>query len=184
MRLVLTGRHLDISPGLRSLVDKKLARLHRTLGDAIVSAQVVCIRHKDRVEADVSLHMRGDHMLAGKASGATWQSVLTTAVDKIGRQGDKVKGKWKERKRRPVKSSTRAEAGTTPAVVDGAVSVPGPRVVRVTRTQLKPMTVENAALELSASGEPFLVFRNAESDGLSVLLRRRNGEYGLIDAAR
>jgi putative sigma-54 modulation protein len=185
MRLVLTGRHLDISPGLRSLVNKKLERLDRTLGDAIVSAQVVCTRHKDRVEADVSLHMRGDHMLAGKASGATWQAVLTTAVDKIGRQGDKVKGKWKERKRRAVKRAGRVDAAVPPAVVDGQpAAAAGPRVVRVTRTLLKPMTVENAALELSASGEAFLVFRNAASDGLSVLLRRRNGEFGLIEAAR
>ena len=60
MRLVLTGRHVDISPGLRTLVNKKLARLERTLGDAIISAQVVCVRQKDRLEADVSLHMRGD----------------------------------------------------------------------------------------------------------------------------
>ena len=183
MRLVLTGRHLDISPGLRSLVNKKLARLERTLGDSIVSAQVVCTRHKDRVEADVSLHMRGDHTLAGKASGSAWQTVLATAVDKIGRQGDKVKGKWKERKRRAVKQVIGAETGAPPPV-DGQPVRPGPRVVRVTRTLLKPMTVENAALELSASGEPFLVFRNAESDGLSVLLRRRGGDFGLIETGR
>lgn len=183
MRLVLTGRHLDISPGLRSLVNKKLARLDRTLGDSIVSAQVVCTRHKDRVEADVSLHMRGDHILAGKASGSTWQSVLTTAVDKIGRQGDKVKGKWKQRKRRAVRQTAAVDAAAPPPVVDGSAR-PGPRVVRVTRSLLKPMTVENAALELSASGEPFLVFRNAESDGLSVLLRRRSGDFGLIEAGR
>jgi putative sigma-54 modulation protein len=185
MRLVLTGRHLDISPGLRSLINKKLARLDRTLGDSIVSAQVVCIRHKDRLEADVSLHMRGDHMLAGRASGANWQAVLTTAVGKIGRQGDKVKGKWKERKRHAIKASSRTDVSPMPPAVDGKpAAAAGPRVVRVTRTLLKPMTVENAALELSASGEPFLVFRNAESDGLNVLLRRRNGEFGLIEAAR
>lgn len=183
MRLVLTGRHLDISPGLRSLVNKKLARLDRTLGDSIVSAQVVCTRHKDRLEADVSLHMRGDHMLAGKASGATWQTVLTTAVDKIGRQGDRVKGKWKERKRRAVRAASRAEAPAPPPAVDGR-PIAGPRVVRVSRATLKPMTVENAALELAASSEPFLVFRNAESDGLSVLLRRRDGAFGLLEPGR
>ena len=176
MRLVLTGRNLDISSGLRALVDRKLQRLERQLGNAIVSAQVVCIRQKDRLEADVAVHMRGDHMLACRASGATWQAVLTAVVDKIARQGEKVKGKWKERKRRPV-AARRAPA-------EAAAAGNGPRVVRVTRAQLKPMTVENAALELTASGEAFLVFRNADTDGLSVLLRRRAGEFGLLDSER
>ena len=66
------------------------------------------------------------------------------------------------------------------APVDGRA----PRVVRVTRTHLKPMTIENAALELSATGEAFLVFRNAETDSLNVLLRRREGEFGLLESDR
>lgn len=184
MRLVLTGRHLEISPGLRTLVNKKLARLERTFGDAIVSAQVVCVRHKDRLEADVIVHMRGDHMLAGRASGKTWQAVLTAVLDKIGRQGAKVKGKWKERKRRATPAAAAAEPAPVPAPTDGTPKRRGPRVVRVTRSPLKPMTVENAALELAASREPFLVFRNAETDGLSVLLRRGEGEFGLLEPGR
>jgi hypothetical protein len=46
------------------------------------------------------------------------------------------------------------------------------------------MTVESAALELSASGDPYLVFRNADTDTLSVLLRRRAGDFGLFEADR
>ena len=189
MRLVLTGRHLDISPGLRTLVDRKLVRLERLLGNSIVSAQVVCVRQKDRLEADVTVHMRGDHILASRATGATWSAALTTVVDKIERQGVKVKGKWKERKRRVTSSrqdDTLGEA-VAAAPVDGQASVAppaGPRVVRVTRTNLKPMSVENAALELSATGDAFLVFRNAETDALNVLLRRRGGEFGLLEANR
>jgi putative sigma-54 modulation protein len=182
MRLVLTGRHVEISPGLRTLVNRKLERLDRSLGDAIVSAQVVCVRHKDRLEVDVAVHMRGDHMLAGRASGATWQTVLTSVLNKIARQGDKVKGKWKERKRRAPRAAVRPEASAL--VVDGKPRRLGPRVVRVTRSPLKPMTVDNAALELAASGEPFIVFRNAETNGLSVLLRRGDGDFGLLEPGR
>lgn len=176
MRLALTGRHLEISPGLRALVDRKLVRLERLLGGAIVSAQVVCSRQKDRLEADVTVHMRGDHTLASRATGATWDAVLTTVVEKIQRQGVKVKDKWQERKRR-TPARTRTAAAAPPAE---APPLRGPRIVRVTRAQLKPMTVENAALELVASGEAFLVFRNAETDGLNVLLRRRGGDVGLL----
>jgi putative sigma-54 modulation protein len=185
MRLVLTGRHLEISPGLRTLVDRKLVRLERLLGNSIVSAQVVCVREKDRLEADVTVHMRGDHTLASRATGATWSSALTTVVDKIGRQGSKVKGKWKERKRRaaPARAAATRTAAAVPVVAERPASN-GPRVVRITDAQLKPMTVETAAIELAASGEPFLVFRNAKTNGLNVLLRRAAGEFGLLESLR
>lgn len=179
---MLTGRHLEISPGLRTLVDRKLVRLERVLGNAIVSAQVVCTREKDRLEADLTVHMRGDHILASRADGATWGAALTTVVDKIERQGAKVKGKWKQRKRSVAGARRTADAGAS--LPEAAPASSGPRVVRVTRAPLKPMSVESAALELSASGEPYLVFRNADTDALNVLLRRRAGEFGLVEAGR
>ncbi len=128
--------------------------------------------------------MRGDHTLASRATGTTWNSTLTTVVDKIERQGSKVKGKWKERKRRPtpVRGRTRT-AAVAPAVAERPASN-GPRVVRITDAQLKPMTVETAAIELAATGEAFLVFRNAETNGLNVLLRRAAGEFGLLESLR
>ena len=186
MRLVLTGRHLEISPGLRTLVDRKLQKVERVLGDTIMSAQVVLTREKDRLEADVSLHMRGDHVLAVRTSGPTWQAALTDAIDKIQRQGTRVKGKWQERKRRasPARRAPVDGTATVPLAQEAAPGDGAPRVVRVTRTPLKPMTIENAALELAQSGDPFLVFRNALTDGLSVLLRRRAGEFGLLETER
>ena len=184
MRLVLTGRHLEISQGLRTLVDRKLVRLERLLGNSIVSAQVVCVREKDRLEADVTVHMRGDHTLASRATGPTWSSALTSVVGKIERQGSKVKGKWKERKRRPAPSRGRVDGPATAAPAAGRAASNGLRVVRVTDAQLKPMTVETAAIELAATGEAFLVFRNADTNGLNVLLRRAAGEFGLLEAVR
>jgi putative sigma-54 modulation protein len=83
-----------------------------------------------------------------------------------------------------VKGAAAPEPAAPTPVVDGRPWRTSPRVVRVTRTALKPMTVESAAMELAASGEPYLVFRNAESDGLSVLLRRGDGEFGLLEPGR
>ncbi len=185
MRLVLTGRHLEISPGLRTLVERKLQKLERLLGDTIVSAQVVCAREKTRRTAEVTVHMRGDHILAGRGSGDNWQQILTAAVARIEKQGAKVKGKWRERKRQAV--GTGRAANAPPDTVDGAAApAPAqlPRIVRVSRAQLKPMTVETAAQELAGTGEPFLVFRNADTDTLNVLLRRRRGEFGLVEPDR
>src|SRR5262245_52162684 len=98
MRLELTGRHVDITPALRRLVDAKLARLERLLNDAAVSAQVVLTAEKNRRRADVTLHARGEKFLHGYGTAAAWPAAVTQALDRIVQQAHKVKGKWQERK--------------------------------------------------------------------------------------
>jgi putative sigma-54 modulation protein len=175
MRLVLTCRHVDITPGLRRLVDGKLARLERLLGGSLVSAQVILTLEKDRHLAEVTVHVRGDHMLNGRSVGPTWSGAMAGAVEKIQSQATKVKGKWAERKRQG------AAVRTSPVARPAAASSNGPRVVRLTRTRFKPMSLENATMELAASGDVFLLFRNVETDGLSVLLRGQAGEFHLVE---
>src|SRR2546422_6706013 len=100
MRLELTGRHVDITPTLRRLVDTKLAKLERALNDSAVSAQAVLTREKHRHRADITLHARGEKFLHGVGHSASWEGSLTEAIGKIAQQAQKVKGKWQERKRR------------------------------------------------------------------------------------
>jgi putative sigma-54 modulation protein len=180
MRLVLTGRHVDITPGIRLLVDRKLTRLQRLLGNAIVSSQVVLTRQKDRRLADVTVHVAGDHQLSTRTAGPSWSVALTAATEKVQHQAAKLKGKWTERKRQRAPVSAVAALAASP----DTPATNGPRVVRVSRAQFKPMSVENAAIELAASGDPFLLFRNVDTDGLSVLIRRAGGAFGLIEPER
>jgi putative sigma-54 modulation protein len=177
MRLVLTGRHVDITPHLRKLVDRKLAKLDRMFGDAIVSAQVILTREKYRRVAELVVHTRGDHTLHGAADHASWEQSLTGSVEKIVQQGKRVKGKWQERKRHatPVKAVAGRMAVGEPA------EPAGPRIVRISRYATKPMTVEEAAREVGAARDGLLVFRNASTDSINVLYRRKNGDFGLIE---
>ena len=100
MRLELTGRHVDITPALRRLLDTKLSKLERLLNDSAVSAQAVLTLEKHRHRADITLHARGEKFLHGVGNAATWEGSLTEATGKIAQQAKKVKGKWQERKRR------------------------------------------------------------------------------------
>ena len=108
MRLELTGRHIDITPSLRRIVDARLAKLDRLLNDSAVSAQVVLTREKFRRGAEITLHARGENFLHGVGSSDTWERSLSQAVDKIAHQAEKVKGKWQERKRAGVRRAPRA----------------------------------------------------------------------------
>ena len=177
MQLVLTGRHVDTTPGLRRLVDRKLARLDRLLGSAVVSAQVKLTLERTRHCADVTVHVRGDHILNGRAAAATWTAALAGAAEKLESQATRLKGKWAGRKRRaepPALVEATAPRASAPA------RARRPRIVRLMRGQFKPMSIESAAIELAASGDAFLLFRNVETDSLSVLVRQAGG-FGLVE---
>lgn len=110
MRLLLTGRQVEITPTLRRLVEARLAKLERRFGDALVSVQVVLAREKNRFVADVIVHARQDHMLAGLGATQSWGTSLTAAVKKVLQQAETVKGKWQERKRSAASVRTIAPA--------------------------------------------------------------------------
>ena len=99
MRLELTGRHVDVTPALRRLVDKKLARLDRLLNDNALSAQTVLARERNRYMAEITLHARGEKYLFGRGSSTGWAPALGAAVDRISQQALKIKGKREARKK-------------------------------------------------------------------------------------
>ena len=177
MRLQVKGKNLEVSDSIRAYAERKLAKLDRMFGDAIVSAQVILTREKYRRVAELVVHTRGDHMLRGAADHPSWEQSLTGSVEKVVQQGKRVKGKWQERKRHatPVKTvASRAAAAEAPEPV-------GPRIVRMSRYAAKPMTVEEAAREVDAARDGLLVFRNASTDSINVLYRRKDGDFGWIE---
>ena len=185
MRLELTGRHVDITPTLRRLVDTKLAKLERMLNDSAVSAQAVLTREKYRHRTEITLHARGEKFLHGVGNSAAWETSVSQAIDKITQQAQKVKGKWQERRRGNVKGvpiigEEREAARVKPAGPKPMRErVRMPRILRAERQTIRPMTVADAARSLDG-GDDIVVFRDVETSAVSVLYRRRNGELTLV----
>jgi len=185
MRLELTGRHVEVTPALRRLVDRKLVRLERMMNDSAVSAQVVLTSEKRGRRADVTLHARGEKFLHGVGDSAAWETSLSQAIDKIVQQARKVNSKWQEPKRRSVKGEPIAAEAAEVAVVRPAAARPArvrmPRILRASKQALKAMSVVEAAREIEANGEGVLVFRDAETGAITVLYRGANGELTLVE---
>jgi putative sigma-54 modulation protein len=191
MRVELTGRHVEISPGLRRLVERKLQKLQRVVNDAGVSAAVVVAKERMNNVVDLSLHARGEQFLHAVAKAPSWETATSDVVAKVLHQVEKMKGKWLERKRRgPAARSvhTPRPARTAAARARAPVTTPPPpterpqqRVVRAHRYAVKPMTIEQAATELEGQKAPFLVFRDATTDAVSVVYRRDDGRIALIE---
>jgi putative sigma-54 modulation protein len=176
MRLDITGRHVDITPGIRQLIASRLARLERVLNDSAVSASIILTREKFRHRTELVVHAKGDHTLSAVGEGNGWPLSVRQAADKVERQAGKLKSKWTEGKRQ--RGGSRAANAPAPAARTAAAPR---RDVRRTRYAVKPMSVEDAALRVQTGPDTFVVFRNAETDAISIVHRRKDGSLGLIE---
>jgi putative sigma-54 modulation protein len=99
MRIDITGRHVEITPALRQLIERRLARVERLLNDSAMSATAILTLEKYRHRTEIIVHARGDKMMRGLGEGNAWTLSIRQAVEKVEQQAKKVKGKWTERKR-------------------------------------------------------------------------------------
>jgi putative sigma-54 modulation protein len=184
MRLELTGRHIRITPSLRRLVEEALEKLDRLLHNNAVSLQAVLLTEKQRHRVEMTLHVRGEHFFHGSGSARDWDLAINQALERVNQQARKQKEKWVDGKRHGVSAKMVAAAGTPSragrlAIDDGRER--GVRIIRARRTAAKPMSVDEAAMEVGENAGEFIVFRNANTDTVNVLFRRPDGNLGLIE---
>jgi putative sigma-54 modulation protein len=179
MNVEITGRHVVITPAIRTYVLKRLRKFSKILGDDI-SFHVIVDVEKERQAAEILLKSKLLDLTANVVSDDMYNSIIR-AIEKIERQALKHKSKIIEGKRQRAKAKSVANklgvgepsARTLAQRTDG---------IREEEAQRKPMAVEEAVIELNHSDYPFVVFRNAESGAVNVLYRRKDGSIGLIRA--
>jgi len=179
LRLIVTGRHLTVSDSARQDIERRLSRIDRLLDDSAVSAQCVVSRERQMYLCELTVHARGDHMMHGLGRGARLPVAAAAAIAKVEQQAHKLKDRWKKRRRAGSTASETARAvkAEPPAGLDGTA----PRVIRARPSEFKPMTLEDATLQLADGGRAFVVFRQASSDTVAILYRRPDGHFGLIE---
>jgi putative sigma-54 modulation protein len=173
MKIEFTGRQTEVTPGARALAVKKLEKLARVLR-GITRTHVTVTSDKHRQIVEVTVHSRRAELTAVGRSNDVSLSI-SDAMDKLLRQAQRYVGKRQEKKHRP----SPRELGRRPEG-NGRGDEP-PRVVRSRRFPVKPMTIDEAALEVGTREEGFLVFRDAATERVSVLYRRKDGNLGLIE---
>ncbi len=176
MKIEFTGRQTEVPAELRRLAEVKLGKLGKLL-PGVTRAHVILSADKHRQVAEVSVHSRQLDLSAVEATTNPRLS-LTSAIDKLLRQAQRQKAKRRERKgkasprRAPAAAERRGDASDAGAI----------RVIRTRRSALKPMTLDEAALEMDGRGEGALVFRDAATERVSVLFRRKDGHLGLLES--
>ncbi len=179
MKITYTGRQVELTPGQVRKIEVQFAKLSKLLdGKEQQEAHVTLSLERGRHTAEVTAQYH-DHPLVGVASGADLFASLNAAMKKLETQAIKVKGKWRESKR----GAGAKVAVLTPAPAVAEDQGDGSRqVFRVHHTLgRKPMTVDEAVIEMDGSRD-YLVYRDANTGGLSVLLRRRDGHFDLVES--
>lgn len=184
MRLDITGRHIEITPALRKFAEEKLTKLERLL-DGPVEIHVVLEIEKHRHTAEIQVKSRSA-FFSGKQETDDLYASINEVADKLERQALKHKEKAHDHKHRKSprdpQIAAAIEANATPLEAADEVPPLSPaRIVRSQRHKAKPLSPEDAALELEATGEDVLVFRNSETDRFNVVYRQKDGNFGLVE---
>ena len=174
-KLNITSRHENLSEALTNQVEAKIQRVERYLG-RITEAHVILTYERNLHLCEVTLTAR--HLkLSAKSSSRDMYASIDSALERLEKQARKNKEKRVERRHAP--------GGKTASVIHGLIP-PGAEgeefeVIRSKKHEIKPMTVEEAAMQLSVSKNEFLVFSDAETDKTCVVYKRKDNHIGLIE---
>ncbi len=172
------GRNVEITDAIRNYVEKKLARLER-YHDAIQDAKVVLSlagspHVERRAKAEIQLNVRGG-LIRVEEEDPDMYAAIDRAVEVLEKQLKRFKGRL---------MGKRHTALGQPSAPPPEEAEEAPEIVRVKRFEMKPMTPEDAAVQMEALGHSFFVFKNADTGAINVIYRRKDGNYGLIEPRR
>jgi len=183
MNIDFTGRQIEVTSALREFTEDKLSKLERLL-DGPLDVHVVLAIEKHRHVAEIQVKARNGVFSGAQETGDLYASIGEVA-DKLERQALKHKEKLQQHKHRkgPRDPEIAAviEANATPEEETLEAEAAGPRIIRTQTKVLKPLSAEDAALELEAADDGVLVYRDADSSQLCVMFLRRDGNIGLIE---
>ena len=176
MRITYTGKQVELAPAQLKKIEGRAAKLGKLLdGKGEREAHVVLGLERGRHSAEMTVNYH-NHPLVAVASNPDLSTAIHAAIEKMEKQAIKVRAKWRDGKRTP-----REQAAEPVPSVEPAAQSDGIRVYRVDNNQRrKPMTLDEAMLEMEKDRE-YLVYRDAENDRVSVLVRRRDGHFDLVE---
>jgi len=170
-----TGRHIDVTPALRTHTEEHFRRIDHLFNGNATKAHIILEVERGRHRSEVIVNWRNDVLTATTSLADMYQS-LSQTIDKIEKQALRLKKKVTDKSHRAEKASSvlQKEIEVEPAPK-------APRIINEQRYVVKPVTAEEAAMRLEGEDNNFIVFRNAESQQISVIYKRKDGNYGLIE---
>ncbi len=181
MEVRIHGNHMSVDDELRRLAEEKVIRATRVFDDAIFADVEFTEEHNPRIAAErfrvEVTATAASHTVRVEAARFDERAALDAAVDVFERNLRRLKERLITRHRRGEKRLNTTSSGVEETSEEDRVL----RIERVKQFAVKPMTPEEAALQMETLGHSFYLFLNAETDRYGVLYRRRGGTLGLIE---
>lgn len=175
MKYEYTGRHIEVTPALRSHVENHFNKLNHLFEGNNAKAHIIIEVEKGGHRSEIIVKWR-EHVLTADSKVSDMYQSLTKSIDKIEKQALKLKNKvidkHQKAKKITVLATPKDEVAPEPQKA---------KIVNVKRYSIKPMTPEEAVISLNKDENQFLVFRDSDSERISVIYKRKDGNYGLIE---
>ena len=169
MRYTITGRNIDVTPGLREAVIEKIGKLERYFNqdtEAIITLSVT----KDRQKIEVTIPVKG-HIIRAEEQSTDMYVSIDLVEEIIERQLKKYKTKLIDKKQSHIDFYVQEETEADDEI----------KIEKVKRFAMKPMDPEEACVQMELLGHSFYVFLNAETEEVNVVYKRKGQTYGLIE---
>jgi putative sigma-54 modulation protein len=175
MIIVVNGRNVEVTPSLRKYAEDKVSKFDRYLAN-ISEANITLSIQKHRHKAEVLIKANGTMIQAEGITDELYSSIDEVAA-KLDKQIKKLKGKL-------ISSRKANEKPKATAPSPEELPVETSRIIKKKVSTIKPMSPEEASMQMDLSGKDFLVFTNSESGNVSVIYRMNNGNFGLIEPGK
>lgn len=182
MKITYTGRQVELKPAELKKLETRFSKIGKLLdGKRECEAHVILSLERHLHHAEATINYYG-HQLVGIGSSNDLFTAIHSAAEKLEKQALKARTKWRDIKRTPRKGAAEPEPAAAAAEPEDAEEgESAPRVYRVNHHQKrKPMTLDEAVMHMDKSRN-YLVYRDAETDRVSVLVRRQDGNFDLVE---
>ena len=173
MKIIITGRNIELTDGLKTAVEEKLSKLDKYFtGDT--QANVTLSVEKERQKIEVTIPVKGHIIRSEQVSNDMYVSI-DLVEEVIERQMKKYRNKIVSRQQEP------GEFFNADFISKADDEEEEISIIRTKKFGMKPMYPEDACVQMELLGHSFFVFRNAETDEVNVVYKRRGNTYGLIE---
>jgi putative sigma-54 modulation protein len=190
MQMSVTFRHMEPSEALRQYVVDKLQRIRRLFPDPI-RAQIVLSLERYLHKADIIITLHNGLAIKGTELTEDMYAAIDLVMDKIERQVRKYKDKINSHRPTPgpevlVSYEVMRPLNEVGAQEPASAEAPPPAytIVKTTKFFAKPMSPEEAIMQMNLLGNDFLVFTNSDTRDVNVVYKRADGNYGLVETGR
>ena len=183
MATSIAGRHYVVTDDIRGLITKKLDKIVEKLFDDVIDVRVVLQVEKYRNICEILIVGKEHDVKSVQESDDSMQDAINSALDHLKRQAQKNREKIRDHHRREGNGRKITEWSVQvlePGQLREQTEERAPRIVKTNNISIRPMSIEEAALRLDDSKNEFIVFRDIDTDRVSVIYKRRDNNLGLI----